>query len=68
MHGSTTRCGWIAAALDALPLTALAAEYRRIEAELLERWDAPLIKRLSLHDGVRLLAQADRALGGTGRA
>ena len=26
-----------------MPLTALAAEYRRIEAELLERWDAPLI-------------------------
>lgn len=32
-----------AAALNALPLTALAAEYRRIEAELLERWDAPLV-------------------------
>ena len=32
-----------AAALDAMPLSALAAEYRRIEADLLERWDAPLI-------------------------
>jgi rifampicin phosphotransferase len=32
-----------AAAIDAMPLTALAGEYRRIEAELLERWDAPLI-------------------------
>jgi pyruvate,water dikinase len=30
-------------AIGALPLTALAAEYRRIEAELLERWDAPLV-------------------------
>ncbi len=30
-------------AIDAMPLTALAAEYRRIEAELLERWDAPLV-------------------------
>ena len=30
-------------ALRDLPLSALAAEYRRIEAELLERWDAPLI-------------------------
>lgn len=26
-----------------LPLSALAAEYRRIEADLLERWDAPLV-------------------------
>ena len=26
-----------------MPLTALAAEYRHIEAELLERWDAPLV-------------------------
>lgn len=32
-----------AAAIDAMPLTALAAEYRRMESELLERWDAPLI-------------------------
>jgi phosphohistidine swiveling domain-containing protein len=32
-----------AAAVDAMPLTALAAEYRRMESELLERWDAPLI-------------------------
>jgi pyruvate,water dikinase len=32
-----------ASALSAMPLTALAAEYRRIEAELLDRWDAPLI-------------------------
>jgi pyruvate,water dikinase len=32
-----------AGALDALPLTALAAEYRRIESSLLDRWDAPLI-------------------------
>ena len=31
------------AALDAMPLSALAREYRRIEAELLDRWDAPLI-------------------------
>ncbi len=29
--------------LEKAPLTALAAEYRRIEAELLDRWDAPLI-------------------------
>ncbi|MGH6690989.1 MAG: PEP-utilizing enzyme, partial [Gammaproteobacteria bacterium] len=29
--------------IDVMPLTALAAEYRRIESELLERWDAPLI-------------------------
>lgn len=26
-----------------IPLTALAAEYRRVEAELLDRWDAPLV-------------------------
>lgn len=32
-----------ATTLTATPLTALAREYRRIEAELLERWDAPLI-------------------------
>jgi phosphohistidine swiveling domain-containing protein len=32
-----------AAAIETMPLTALAAEYRRIEAQLLERWDAPLI-------------------------
>jgi phosphohistidine swiveling domain-containing protein len=32
-----------AAELNTMPLTALAAEYRRIEAELLERWDAPLV-------------------------
>jgi pyruvate,water dikinase len=32
-----------AAAIDVMPLTALAVEYRRIESELLERWDAPLI-------------------------
>jgi pyruvate,water dikinase len=31
------------AAIRAMPLTALAAEYRRIEADLLDRWDAPLI-------------------------
>jgi phosphohistidine swiveling domain-containing protein len=31
------------AAIGTMPLSALAAEYRRIEAELLERWDAPLI-------------------------
>jgi pyruvate,water dikinase len=31
------------AQLDTMPLTALAAEYRRIESELLDRWDAPLI-------------------------
>jgi pyruvate,water dikinase len=35
--------GPAAAAIDALPLTGLAAEYRRIESELLDRWDAPLI-------------------------
>jgi pyruvate,water dikinase len=29
--------------LEAMPLSALAAEYRRIEAELLDRWDAPLV-------------------------
>ena len=29
--------------LDAMPLSALADEYRRIESELLERWDAPLV-------------------------
>jgi len=29
--------------LDGKPLTALAAEYRRIEADLLDRWDAPLV-------------------------
>jgi rifampicin phosphotransferase len=29
--------------LDSASLTALAAEYRRIEADLLDRWDAPLI-------------------------
>jgi len=29
--------------LDAMPLTSLAAEYRRIESSLLDRWDAPLI-------------------------
>lgn len=32
-----------ASTLDAMPLSALAGEYRRIEAELLDRWDAPLI-------------------------
>lgn len=32
-----------ASALDTKPLTALAAEYRRIEADLLDRWDAPLV-------------------------
>ena len=32
-----------ASALAAMPPSALAAEYRRIEAELLDRWDAPLI-------------------------
>ncbi|MEQ1710773.1 MAG: PEP/pyruvate-binding domain-containing protein [Hyphomicrobium sp.] len=29
--------------LDVAPLTALAAEYRRIETSLLDRWDAPLV-------------------------
>ncbi len=29
--------------IDKAPLSQLAAEYRRIEAELLDRWDAPLI-------------------------
>jgi phosphohistidine swiveling domain-containing protein len=29
--------------LDVMPLTKLAEEYRRIEADLLDRWDAPLI-------------------------
>ncbi|WP_018631505.1 PEP/pyruvate-binding domain-containing protein [Neomegalonema perideroedes] len=29
--------------LKALPLSALAEEYRRIEAQLLEKWDAPLV-------------------------
>ncbi len=32
-----------AAAIDAMNLSALAAYYRRIEATLLDRWDAPLI-------------------------
>lgn len=32
-----------AAALDAMPLSELAREYRRIETSLLDRWDAPLI-------------------------
>lgn len=32
-----------AAELDAMPLSALAREYRRIEADLLQQWDAPLI-------------------------
>ena len=32
-----------AAQIDSLPLSTLAAEYRRIESELLDRWDAPLI-------------------------
>ena len=32
-----------AATLDEMPLTQLAAEYRRIEADLLDRWDAPLV-------------------------
>lgn len=31
------------AAIERMPLSALAAEYRRIEADLLERWDAPLV-------------------------
>ncbi|MGP0093911.1 MAG: PEP/pyruvate-binding domain-containing protein [Xanthobacteraceae bacterium] len=31
------------AAIETMPLTALAGEYRRVEAQLLERWDAPLI-------------------------
>lgn len=29
--------------LAAMPLTALAAEYRRIESDLLDRWDAPIV-------------------------
>lgn len=32
-----------AATIEAMPLSSLAAEYRRIEADLLERWDAPLV-------------------------
>ena len=32
-----------AASINSMPLTELAAEYRRIEAELLDRWDAPLV-------------------------
>jgi rifampicin phosphotransferase len=32
-----------ASALDAMPLTELAKEYRRIEAGLLDRWDAPIV-------------------------
>jgi pyruvate,water dikinase len=35
-----------ATTLDSKPLTALAAEYRRIEADLLDRWDAPLVNDL----------------------
>ncbi|MGF1624408.1 MAG: PEP/pyruvate-binding domain-containing protein [Alphaproteobacteria bacterium] len=34
------------ARLDTLPPTALAAEYRKLEAALLERWDAPLVNDL----------------------
>ncbi|MCT7373660.1 PEP/pyruvate-binding domain-containing protein [Chelativorans salis] len=34
------------AEIDAMPLTALAAEYRRVESQLLGRWDAPLINDL----------------------
>ena len=34
------------AAIDRMPLTALAAEYRRLEAALLARWDAPLVNDL----------------------
>lgn len=30
-------------AIDAMQLTALASHYRRIEADLLDRWDAPLV-------------------------
>lgn len=29
--------------LQAMPLTELAAEYRRIESDLLDRWDAPIV-------------------------
>jgi len=29
--------------IDAMPLSELAAEYRRIESNLLDRWDAPLV-------------------------
>ena len=29
--------------LKAMPLTGLAAEYRRIESDLLDRWDAPIV-------------------------
>lgn len=32
-----------AASYDRLPASALAARYRRIEADLLDRWDAPLV-------------------------
>ena len=32
--------------LDARPLSALAEDYRRLEATLLERWDAPLVNDL----------------------
>ncbi|WP_159587360.1 PEP/pyruvate-binding domain-containing protein [Chelativorans xinjiangense] len=32
--------------IDAMPPTALAAEYRRVEGELLDRWDAPLVNDL----------------------
>ncbi|MFC4293218.1 PEP/pyruvate-binding domain-containing protein [Sphingorhabdus arenilitoris] len=32
-----------ASEIEAMPLTGLAKEYRRIEADLLDRWDAPLI-------------------------
>ncbi len=32
-----------ASTLDAMPLTDLAKEYRRIEADLLDRWDAPIV-------------------------
>ncbi len=32
-----------ASTLNAMPLTDLAKEYRRIEADLLDRWDAPIV-------------------------
>ncbi|HEV2514154.1 MAG TPA: PEP/pyruvate-binding domain-containing protein [Devosia sp.] len=50
-----------ASVLEQMPLTALAAEYRRIEADLLDRWDAPLVNDflcMIMFGGSRKLMQA----------
>jgi pyruvate,water dikinase len=43
LNGALTRSD---AEIEALPLGALAREYRELEARLLERWDAPLVNDL----------------------